>query len=173
MVLSKNRAKLAKTVLILTNRIKKSCETIRIRFCKLTNKYLNLHCKPKRRTSAREEREGWQTYFFRKAFTMTLFLDVPKSGKFLIAIKNVANGRCLVGMLYPYGMVSVTPWLYAYIHICVRLLRVCSFNRNGHSRASERGTSKRVRFPTLFLCLFVDALAAGRRAEYSLPNAKG
>ncbi len=32
----------------------------------------------------------------------TLFLDIAKSGKFQISVKNVANGRCLSGYVYSY-----------------------------------------------------------------------
>lgn len=49
---------------------------------------------------------------------MTLFLDVPKSGKFLITVKNVASGRCLVDMLYPFVhdvQMSCTDVIYLYL----------------------------------------------------------
>lgn len=59
---------------------------------------------------------------------LTLFLGSWKLRKFLRLVKNEANSRCLVDMIYLRAISArVLMPLYLY-HICVRLLYVCSFN---------------------------------------------
>jgi hypothetical protein len=71
---------------------------------------------------------------------LTLFLDDSKPGKFHITVKNEAMVDA-----HGYGYVpqAVVPrWHNQFVRIIIsRGFLRCSFNSNGQSRASNRGTS--------------------------------
>ena len=83
---------------------------------------------------------AWHAKTYEKRYS-TLFLDSSKSGKFQSSSRMMQTVDVLVDM-YILSAPGARALGMAVYHILREALQVCSFNEDGHSRASMSGTSK-------------------------------